>query len=345
MRGIKLKSMLLIVLICILMGMVMALSSPGVISAGLSALAYGQNTTAASDEPATTAQASAKPAGTLEASALRSIANEAIQTPDPDAQYYSVVETRYTSPKKDQWTYQSPVLYVDVRKFSEKAPVRRVYFIAEIRTKDPALLFPSYAGNDTNDKVRMLPAKIAEKNKAVLAVASDCAVNRYHKGIIIRNGSQISDKMMADTLALLPDGTFRIYTPKEITPATLISLGVKNTFSCGPTLIRDGVVAANLAKIKQTSRSARTGVGMIEPGHYIFIVVDGCDRNYSMGATLMEFTAMFQKLGCKQAYNLDGGQSAVMCFMGEQLSGKPGSTPRKVSDLLAVGKSELVGVK
>jgi hypothetical protein len=67
--------------------------------------------------------------------------------------------------------------------------------------------------------------------------------------------------------------------------------------------------------------------------------------------TVWEFADLFAEYGCSLAYNLDGGLSAAMVFMGEQLNSHSGqrigesndiSYQRAVPDGLMFGYSELV---
>ncbi len=46
-----------------------------------------------------------------------------------------------------------------------------------------------------------------------------------------------------------------------------------------------------------------------------------------MGAHLRELSAIMKKLGCKAAYNLDGGQSVQMYFNGKLQNQTPGMRP------------------
>jgi exopolysaccharide biosynthesis protein len=81
----------------------------------------------------------------------------------------------------------------------------------------------------------------------------------------------------------------------------------------------------------------RTGIGILSNNHFVFVVVDGRDPGYSRGVTLAEFAQIFKDLGCTTAYNLDGGGSSTMYFMGEVVnnpSQKHGE--RAVSDILYV---------
>lgn len=49
-------------------------------------------------------------------------------------------------------------------------------------------------------------------------------------------------------------------------------------------------------------------------GHYVFLVVDGRQDGYSRGMYLEEMSKVFSDLGCKVAYNLDGGHCSFMTY-------------------------------
>ncbi|MDO4852154.1 MAG: phosphodiester glycosidase family protein, partial [Clostridia bacterium] len=76
------------------------------------------------------------------------------------------------------------------------------------------------------------------------------------------------------------------------------------------------------------------------------IVVDGRQEDRSMGLNLDNFAALFEQEGCTEAYNLDGGVSAAMVFMGEQLNThlntEDKSKQRNLPDGLLWGYSEQV---
>ena len=84
-----------------------------------------------------------------------------------------------------------------------------------------------------------------------------------------------------------------------------------------------------------TSVNPRSAVGYYEPGHYCFVVVDGRQKGYSKGMTMSELSQLFFDLGCTVAYNLDGGKSAEMVFMGETVS-QPFEGGRSTSDILYI---------
>lgn len=68
----------------------------------------------------------------------------------------------------------------------------------------------------------------------------------------------------------------------------------------------------------------------------------------SAGVTISYLAKMMRAKGCQVAFNMDGGQTAVMVFMGKQLNqigaydgGKTNSRP--TSEVLGFGTSEQVG--
>lgn len=83
----------------------------------------------------------------------------------------------------------------------------------------------------------------------------------------------------------------------------------------------------------------RSAIGYYEPGHYCFVLVDGRQQGYSKGMTLKALSQLFYDLGCVDAYNLDGGQTAVMAFDGK-LASHPYEGGRKTSDILYIAETE-----
>ncbi len=348
MTATRFKALLLVLLICLLAGMLLAIGSPDVLSAGMTALSAtspegsaAAQSNAETSEPAAATEQATEAAATTAAASHSAPAATATDEEDP---WFSAIETVYISPDKDHWDYTSPTLGIEIKKVFQTDPVKLVYYTAEVRMKDGAALAPCFAGDDTSGKTRSTAEEIATASKAVLAVTSDGLTgNRYRKGTVIRNGKLVLEKAAADTLAVLPDGGLSILSPADAGSERLLALGVQNTYSYGPALIRDGALNEEVSCHRLAPRSARAGIGMIEPGHWVIIVVDGGNKQISAGAMLTEFTALFRKFRCKQAYNLEGGSAAAICFMGEQLNGLPGQKKARMADVIGIGRSELVG--
>ncbi len=61
-----------------------------------------------------------------------------------------------------------------------------------------------------------------------------------------------------------------------------------------------------------TNRHARTAVGILENGHFLFVVVD--KTNFFDGMTMLQLRNLMKDLGCTYAMNLDGGGSSTMVY-------------------------------
>jgi exopolysaccharide biosynthesis protein len=69
----------------------------------------------------------------------------------------------------------------------------------------------------------------------------------------------------------------------------------------------------------------------------VFVVVDGRNPGYSKGVTMSEFAQIFKDLGCTTAYNLDGGGSSTMYFLGNMVNNPLGKdNERRISDILYI---------
>lgn len=136
----------------------------------------------------------------------------------------------------------------------------------------------------------------------------------------------------------------KVFFSNETTAQVLLKQGVQNALSFGPALVRDGKICTNLKKSHVYRNNPRSGIGMIEKGHYIGIVVQGRGFDKSRGVNLDEFARLFINHVCKIAYNLDGGQSTAMVFMGKALNNhtksKKGTVFRRVPEILMFGISK-----
>jgi exopolysaccharide biosynthesis protein len=144
-------------------------------------------------------------------------------------------------------------------------------------------------------------------------------------------------------MALFNDGNMQVFNEKEVSEEQLNKMienrGLLHTYSFGPILVKEGISVEDFKKYSIRVKNPRTGFGMIDKNHYIFITVDARQEGYSIGMTLNEFAQEFVKRGCKYAYNLDGGGSASMYFNGRVVN-RPCDIggERSVSDILYIGR-------
>ena len=79
-----------------------------------------------------------------------------------------------------------------------------------------------------------------------------------------------------------------------------------------------------------------------EPDGYT-VFVDGRQDGWSRGLTIEQFARLFSELGCKAAYNLDGGASVTMTFMGALYNRQ--SSERELGDILLIKELPEAGVQ
>ena len=125
--------------------------------------------------------------------------------------------------------------------------------------------------------------------------------------------------------------------------------GAIHVFSFGPYLIRDGQLSEWVQDYTKTkAKNPRHVFGMIEPGHYMDIMCEGRLGSRSEGVTMAQAALLAQSAGLVEACNLDGGQTAVVVFMGKQLNkigkydGKTNARP--TCEVFGAGISDQVGV-
>jgi exopolysaccharide biosynthesis protein len=245
----------------------------------------------------------------------------------------------------DDWSYTSDTKSIQIKKVeagSSDNPI--VYYVADVELKDASSLKSAFANNQFGNNITENTSVIASENNAIFAINGDYYGFR-EDGITIRNGEVFRDNPARTGLALYDDGSMKIYDETETSADELLEQGVTQTFSFGPALVENSTAITNFGNISIDSNfgnrsienaNPRTGIGMISPNHYVFVVVDGRSEE-SDGMTLTEFAQVFEDLGCTEAYNLDGGGSSTMYFMGRVVNNPQGKgQERGVSDILYI---------
>ena len=246
----------------------------------------------------------------------------------------------------DDWNYSSDTTDISIKEVTKGSGDNKItYFVADVKLTEGTSLKTALAKNEFGRNITEATSTIAENNNAIFAINGDYYGFR-EDGVIIKNGVIYRDEPARDALALYNNGTIKAYDEKTVSSENLISSGVTDTLSFGPVLIQDGAITsdfesvavdANFGNRSIESSNPRTGIGMIEANHYVFVVVDGRSKGYSKGMTLTEFAEVFEELGCTEAYNLDGGGSSTMYFMGRVVNNPLGKDEeRDISDIIYI---------
>lgn len=185
------------------------------------------------------------------------------------------------------------------------------------------------------------PLTLAEETGAILSVNGDFATV-HKKGFIVRNSTVYLSDLNKGVCVMYPDGTMETYDQGTYLVEDILSRDPVHVWSFGPSLL--DAEGKALTEFKLASgiggRHPRCAVGYYEPGHYCFVLVDGRQSGYSDGITMPNLASIFEKLGCKVAYNLDGGRSAVMMF-GTEFYSQPYLDGRDLGDILYIAETGL----
>ncbi len=271
--------------------------------------------------------------------AADSTSNQEEDTAEDETASYSTEE-----PASEVWYDEDS--YHDENISIEITQVREMdsdIYIADVQISSAEYLKTAFAEDTYGKNVRDYTSSIAAKHNAVFAVNGDF-YGAQEKGYVIRNGVIYRDagNPDLDLLTIYPDGTFGFDRSTDISANELLENGAWQTFSFGPCLVDDYQImidsSADIANSKGVN--PRTAIGLVSPLHYIFVVVDG-RTSLSTGLTLYDLAVYMQGLGCQDVYNLDGGGSATMYFMGNVVNFPTtygdSMEERTVSDIVYIG--------
>lgn len=279
----------------------------------------------------------------------------------------------YSSEDEGLWIYVSQTAKVIIERKQNTDPSHPLtWFEAELwcDVENGETLQTVWNNPDPDVNVRVsskshaLIYNTATENHAVFAMNTDYFTYRKvsksapKMGIVIRDGEIIYENPYTeaelskwlfpnlDMLAIYPDGNMTVHHSYEVTAQEFLDRGATTVYSFGPYLIKDGELSEK-AYTSSDSNQPRCALGMVEPGHYVVILAEG--RLKRSGGVDMEYLSkLMRNKGCQVAMNMDGGQTAVICFMGKQLNrigvydGK--TEPRKTCEILVLGISDQVGV-
>ncbi len=231
-------------------------------------------------------------------------------------------------------SYSSPDLSITV---TEETLGQTTYYLADIYVRDITCFQTALANDTYGSGFRDSIEDMALLNNALLAVNGDYYGNT-NEGVVIRNGVIYrANSTNCDVCVLYYDGTMRVMPGSSFSVQEAVAQGAWQAWTFGPALLNtDGSMLTSFASTNRIiSANPRTAIGYYEPGHYCLVVVDG--RGESAGITLPDLSRLFYDLGCRAAYNLDGGNSSVMVWNNEVIN-NPSGGGRESSDALLIAE-------
>ena len=213
------------------------------------------------------------------------------------------------------------------------------YFVQDIYIRHIDSFRTAFAKDIYGKAINEWVLDMAVRNDAVCAVNGD-----YYGigsvGVVIRNGVLYRDDADGDVLILYHDGVMKVFSSHDFDGDQAMADGAWQGWCFGPSLLGENGEALTKITSNIARANPRTAVGYFEPGHYCFVTVDGRQPGYSDGMTLLDLSQVFADLGCRVAYNMDGGQTAVMTFM-DRVVNLPSDGGRKTSDMIYIQEQRM----
>ena len=218
-------------------------------------------------------------------------------------------------------------------------------FVAYIQISDPSQIRTGVANPEKvgSNKTKTV-STMAKAYHAVIAINGDNYVDKPEKTTFeYRMTQKIRSKSnkTKDILVIDDQGDFHLFVKskgiKEF-PQELKSSGrtLVNAFTFGPALVKDG----ELLEIDENygynphGREPRAAIGQTGTLSYVLVIIQAQDRNGSTGMSQGKLAEFMYGLGCVQAFNLDGGNSAEIVFGEQNIKGMPNGDDRTLSDII-----------
>ena len=216
-----------------------------------------------------------------------------------------------------------------------------VYSFSEVKIAH-ASQFRRFLADGTygSDKLYYTTEMAATVN-AVTASSGD-----YYKyrsmGVIVYNGEVKRVNSQVDTCYIDENGDLSFTRIGEITTAEQAEQYVQDnkirfSLGFGPILVEDGqnVAPSSYLLGEVYKKYSRAALIQMDERHYVLMAVNlSPDEGYRNTLTITELADFVMSLGAKQAYALDGGQTATI-VMNDRLVNRPDyGTQRKISDII-----------
>ena len=200
--------------------------------------------------------------------------------------------------------------------------------IASVQIADPSQLRTAVAGDVQNSRVDSLESIAGDVNP-VIAMNGDLYTQLPEKKTFeVRMGEKIRAKTnnVKDILVIDDLGDFHLFIRSEglhkgdhpyyIDQIKQEGRKITNAMTFGPALVKDGVMIDQKQNEKYSYapnyKNPRSAIGQTGKLSYIMVIVSGVRGSKDGGATFADLAQIMADLGCIQAYNLDGGNTAQM---------------------------------
>ena len=221
-----------------------------------------------------------------------------------------------------------------------KQPIdNTVYTFSEVKIADPSQFRRFLAGGEYSSGKLAIPTEMANSVNAVVASSGDYYQFR-NAGVIVYNGTVCRVASSADTCYVDSSGDLHFtHIKDQMTMDTAKSYVEENdiqfSVAFGPILVENGQKHSfgsySLGEVGD--QFARAALCQMDKLHYLLVNANAEGNQHSY-PTMYEFAERIYQTGCRDAYALDGGQTAVIVMDGELINQVTHNYQRKISDII-----------
>ena len=217
-----------------------------------------------------------------------------------------------------------------------------VWRIARVEIKDASQLRTGIAGAKVSSSKTALVSSMAQKYNAVIAISGDYYANDPAKtSFEYRMAQKIRSKSnrVKDILIIDENGDFHTFIKSDkdkMDAFNASSHEIINAFTFGPALVSEGALVAcdTSYGYNPNGKEPRMAIGQMGELSYVLVLAEGRNKD-SEGVTHQELADFMFDLGCLEAFNLDGGNTATMVFgSGYYQTGRSATNERAQSDCI-----------
>ena len=235
---------------------------------------------------------------------------------DPGSEILAAEQQESTNFTNDDLNYETETLKVNVE---QKDTGYTKYWVAHVQTFSTEQLKSALCGGTYGNPRKTTSEELASHDGIIGINGSAFSYGSGEPApgkTMIKGGRIYNDVYSNGNIFCVTEDGGMFTAAAGMTTKDLLNRGVQDTYCFGPTLVENGEASEISGQFHQTSRYQRAAVGMVSPGDYYLVVVDGKGYGGSQGMTYQELQQVFLDLGCDYAYNLDGGGSATLVFKG-----------------------------
>ncbi len=169
---------------------------------------------------------------------------------------------------------------------------------------------------DTVSTISMMNNAVAGINGGGFHDPNGTGTGRLPYGVIISEGKYLVGGDIEEEVPFIGLTKAGVLVAGNYTPKDMRAMNMAEGVSFGPPLITNGKKLITSGD-GGWGVAPRTAIGQRKDGAILFLVIDGRQPGYSIGATLLDVQNILFEQGAYNAANLDGGSSTTLFFNGK----------------------------